>query len=189
MEKKYNEAYEGLKLFQTYASSVGVHDVFADNAGKTLIVAHALNLTLLNTKNGNDIINSVGKEFELKCTTKLPHHKQFKGFSAGSRLSINTIENRFSKVRWCFAAFIGIELDKVWGMQSNQLTNYFTLWKQKLIDGEKLNNPKIPYKYVETNGLLLWTNNKNKLTNASPSAITSLVAQTASPCLIEESNE
>ncbi len=91
----------------------------------------------------------MGNEYELKSVNLL----LTRSFSTHHHMN-PVIIAKYRQVRWCFAAYEGIELQEVYVMESAQLEPYFTKWETKWrADGSKdINNPKIPYTFVKENG-------------------------------------
>lgn len=71
-----------------------------------------------------------------------------------------TIIAKYRKVNWIFAVYEGIEIKTIFLMTPADLEPYYKRWEEKWhADGGKdINNPKIPLKFVEEHGRLLYEN-------------------------------
>lgn len=64
---------------------------------------------------------------------------------------------KYRKVPWIFAIYRDITLQTVYLLEPADLEFYFTKWEEKWHEegGKDINNPKIPIKYVMTNGTIV----------------------------------
>jgi hypothetical protein len=69
------------------------------------------------------------------------------------------IIQKYQQVDWVFAVYNGIELIEIYLMTPAQLQPYFARWAKKWADdGNKdINNPKIPLKFVQSTGKLIYS--------------------------------
>ena len=106
-------------------------------------------LTVIPGREGNDARDKRGNEYELKSVNTLLTHS----FSTHHHMNPIIIE-KYRKVKWCFAVYNeGIELQAVYLMEPKQLQPYFSKWEAKWnAERRDINNPKIPLKFVATNG-------------------------------------
>jgi hypothetical protein len=143
------EIFPSIRKYQELASKHGIGDIFQDNGGKLLQLVLITGLTVIPGREGNDARDDEGIEYELKSVNLL----LTRSFSTHHHMN-PTIIAKYRQVRWCFAAYEGIELQEVFVMESAQLEPYFTKWGTKWhTDGGKdINNPKIPYTFVKQNG-------------------------------------
>lgn len=145
-----------VREFQALALEHGIEDVFQDNGGKILQMLLALNLKNIPGREGNDAVDSDGREYELKSVNIWLTDS----FSTNHHINIPII-NKYRDVRWVFAIYEGIELRRAYRLAPDQLEPYFTDWEAKWIAREKdLNNPKIPRTFVMDVGQLVYTDNQ-----------------------------
>lgn len=142
-----------VREFQALALEHGIEDVFQDNGGKILQMLLALNLKNLPGREGNDAVDSDGREYELKSVNIW----QTPSFSTHHHMNIPIIE-KYRQVCWVFAIYEGIELRRAYQLAPEQLEPYFAKWRAKWIEREKdLNNPKIPLNFVMGAGELVYS--------------------------------
>ena len=143
------DIFPGIRKYQELASKHGIGDIFQDNGGKLLQLVLITGLTVLPGREGNDARDASGREYELKSVNVL----LTKTFSTHHHMN-PAIIGKYRRVRWCFAIYEGIELQRVYFMKPEALEPYFQKWEEKwLRDGRKdINNPKIPVSFVEEYG-------------------------------------
>jgi hypothetical protein len=144
------QIFPSIRKYQELASKHGIGDIFQDNGGKLLQLVLITGLTVIPGREGNDARDDEGNEYELKSVNLL----LTRSFSTHHHMN-PVIIAKYRQVKWCFAAYEGIELQEVYVMEPAQLEPYFTKWETKWhTDGRKdINNPKIPYTFVRDNGL------------------------------------
>jgi hypothetical protein len=142
-----------IRAYQELASKHGINDIFQDNGGKLLQLALLTGLRILPSREGNDAVDTSGREYELKTVNIL----LTKGFSTHHHLNPVIIE-KYRSVDWVFAMYEGIELKRIYAMPPAALESYFTKWEKKWhAEGRKdINNPKIPVDFVERHGTLIY---------------------------------
>ena len=61
-------------------------------------------------------------------------------------------------VPWIFAVYEGIEIRRIYRLESRDLAPFYSKWETKwYADGQKdINNPKIPLSFVESRGKLIF---------------------------------
>lgn len=170
---KLNELFKYIREYQKYAEEwYGINDIFQDNGGKllqVLLVTQLENMT--ESREGNDARDLEGNEYELKSV----NIKLTKSFSTNHHINQHIID-KYRKVDWIFAVYQGIELLEIYQLTPAELECYYKAWENKLnkqiqeakkrgdsqetIDKIHINNPKIPLKYVEDNGILLYENHE-----------------------------
>lgn len=151
--KKLKELFPAIRSYQDLATEHGINDIFQDNGGKLLQVILLTGLRVLPGREGNDAQDDDGNEFELKSVNTL----LTKSFSTHHHLNPTIIE-KYRQVDWVFAVYEGIELQAIYRLTPDDLEPYYSKWESKWHrDGEKdINNPKIPLKFVEAEGVLVY---------------------------------
>ena len=149
----FNELYQSVVRLQELASNHGVHDIFQDNGGKLLQVLLITGLEALPGREGNDARDASGQEYELKSVNIL----RTKSFSTHHHINPGIIA-KYREVHWIFAVYEGIRLLSIYRLSPTDLDPFYTRWESKWhTDGGKdINNPKIPLRYVEEHGELLY---------------------------------
>jgi hypothetical protein len=141
-----------IQQYQDLASKHGINDIFQDNGGKLLQLLLITGLRVTGKREGNDAVDSQGNEYELKTVNS----RLTTSFSTHHHLNL-AILAKYRKVDWFFAIYEGIELQRIYRMSPEQLTFYFDAWDRKYRSNEQaINNPKIPLKFVEQNGKLVY---------------------------------
>lgn len=150
--EQLNILFPFVSEYQKLASKYSITDVFQDNGGKLLQVLLITGLLNLEGREGNDAVDANGKEYELKSVNA----SLTQSFSTHHHLN-PTILKKYRLVDWVFAVYEGIEIKEVYLMTPEQLEPYFSAWETKWNgNGKDINNPKIPLKFVRTNGKLLF---------------------------------
>ncbi len=145
-----------VREFQSLAKEHGIDDVFQDNGGKILQMLLALNLQGIPGREGNDAVDTQGREYELKSVNIW----LTAGFSTNHHVNVPIIE-KYRKVEWVFAIYEGIEMRRAYQMRADQLEPYFAGWEAKWLESEKdINNPKIPLNFVMEQGKLVFTDQR-----------------------------
>jgi hypothetical protein len=157
-----------VREFQALAQEHGIDDVFQDNGGKILQMLLALNLQGIPGREGNDAVDTQGREYELKSVNIW----LTASFSTNHHINVPIIE-KYRQVQWVFAIYEGIEMRRAYAMTPEKLEPYFAAWEAKWLENEKdINNPKIPLNFVMDQGDVVYTDQK-KLDLAKASAIRS----------------
>ncbi len=148
-----------IQALQSLAQKHGVPDIFQDNGGKLLQLALVTGLKLLKSREGNDAIDLAGMEYEIK-TVNIQYSAKRKGtpqFTTHHHLN-PVILGKYRKVHWLFAVYDGIELFEIYFVPARKLEPLFEAWEKKWHDdGRKdINNPKVPMKFVQANGLKVY---------------------------------
>lgn len=143
------KVWPSVETYQRLATKHGIDDVFQDNGGKLLQVLLLMGLTIIPGREGNDAVDSLGREYELKSV----NIELTKGFSTHHHMN-PVIIAKYRQVPWIFAIYRHIALQSVYRLEPEDLESYFRKWEQKWhADGGKdINNPKIPVKYVVERG-------------------------------------
>jgi len=145
--------FPAIRAYQELASQHGINDIFQDNGGKLLQVLLLTSLKALPGREGNDAKDEDGNEFELKSVNTL----LTKSFSTHHHLN-PTIIDKYRQVDWVFAAYQGIELQALYHLKPGDLEPYFSKWETKWHGdgGKDINNPKIPLKFVQQVGEMIY---------------------------------
>jgi hypothetical protein len=146
------ELWPAIQDYQALAARHGIEDIFQDNGGKLLQVLLLTGLKILPGREGNDAVDAIGQEYELKSV----NIELTKGFSTHHHMN-PTIVAKYRQAPWIFVIYQHINLLCVYRLGSADLDFYFTKWDEKWrADGGKdINNPKIPVRYVMEHGELL----------------------------------
>lgn len=155
-KERLDELFPYIRQYQELASLHGVDDIFQDNGGKLLQVLLITGLKVLPGREGNDAKDDNGREYELKSVNAL----LTQSFSTHHHMNPGIIE-KYRKVDWVFAVYEGIELQSIYKLTPDELEPYFSRWENVWHErgGKDINNPKIPLKYVEETGKLVYKKN------------------------------
>lgn len=147
-----------VRQYQDLATEFGIGDVFQDNGGKllqTLIITRLKNLT---GREGNDAEDEQGNQYELKTVNK----SLTAAFSTHHHINPSIIA-KYRQVNWIFCVYAGIEVVEMYEVTPDALEPYFSTWEAKWrasVDesgrGRDINNPKIPIKFVQQVGRLIY---------------------------------
>ena len=118
--------FPSIRKYQELASKHGIGDIFQDNGGKLLQLVLITGLTVIPGREGNDARDDEGNEYELKSVNTL----LTRSFSTHHHMN-PVILAKYRQVKWCFAAYEGIELQAVYLMEPAQLEPYFTKWETR----------------------------------------------------------
>lgn len=141
-----------LHTLQDIAQEFGIDNIFQDNGAEILQQLIYLNMKAVPGREGNDGIDTNGCEWEMKS---LDISKGNKGITTNHHLNAAIIE-KYRTVPWSVSIYDGIHLLKIYVIGNEQLQPLFTEWEAKLQTQNSLNNPKIPLKYIETHGILIY---------------------------------
>jgi hypothetical protein len=158
--RRVNELFPYIREYQNLAQKeFQIEDIFQDNGGKLMQVLLVTKLkNLAESREGNDAVAPSGKEYELKSV----NIELTKSFSTNHHINQRIID-KYRKVDWIFAVYRDIELIEIYRMTPAQLEPYYKKWETQCIEQEKeLNNPKVPLKYVQTEGELIYHNKKGE---------------------------
>jgi len=152
-KKILDELFPHIRQYQKLAEVHGINDIFQDNGGKLLQVLLITGLKVLPGREGNDAFDNEGKEYELKSLNIL----LTKSFSTHHHMNPKIIE-KYRQVDWIFAVYAGIELLSIYLLTPEDLEPFYKKWENKwhTRGGRDINNPKIPLKYVQEHGLLIY---------------------------------
>lgn len=151
--EKLEALMPAVREFQELARRHGIDDIFQDNGGKILQMLLALNLQGIPGREGNDAVDELGREYELKSVNIW----LTASFSTNHHVNVPIID-KYRQVRWVFAIYEGIEMRRAYAMSADQLEPFFTAWEAKWLETARdLNNPKIPLKFVIEHGELVYS--------------------------------
>lgn len=141
--------WESLHDLAELAESYGIDDIFQDNGAKVLQQLIYLNLRILPGREGNDAISESGVEWEMKSINL---ETSATGFSTNHHTNHDIIA-KYRKVPWSFAIYYGIRLSEIYIMTPTMLEPIYRHWEEQLITSAHINNPKIPVRFVQENGI------------------------------------
>ena len=145
--------WPAVQEYQRLASRHGIEDIFQDNGGKLLQALILLDLVNIPGREGNDARDEEGNEYELKTVNS----KLTRSFSTHHHLNPVILAKYRSVAAWFFSVYEHIELKKIYKLTPDQLQPYFQNWEDKWKrDRKDINNPKIPLKFVESHGELVY---------------------------------
>jgi hypothetical protein len=157
----------GIQL-QTAASAHHIHNVFDDGGYKELILLRLFNLRKL-AREGHDAVDADGRFYEIKTVARIGSSGKRKGslgVTTEHTLTKANIERYRHAFLWIVAVFDQSHPEAIYEITPQALEPFFRAWEVKLdqqealrVDGGApvhLNNPKIPLKFVEKNGLQVW---------------------------------
>jgi len=145
-----------IREYQALATAHGIDDIFQDNGGKFLQMLLALNLQGIPGREGNDAVDTKGREYELKSVNIW----LTAGFSTNHHINIPIIE-KYRRARWVFAIYEGIEMRRALFVPAAKLELYFSKWEKKWnAERKDINNPKVPLKFVFDHGECLFDDGK-----------------------------
>jgi hypothetical protein len=152
-KKIFDKLFPHILELQELANKHGIFDIFQDNGGKILQVILAINLEILPGREGNDAKDPHGNEYELKSV----NIALTQSFSTHHHMN-PTIISKYREVDWIFAVYNGISLQSIYKLTPEKLEIFYSHWEEKWHKdgGKDINNPKIPLKYVQENGELVY---------------------------------
>lgn len=158
---KIDKLWKALHELSLMAEEFGIDDIFQDNGAKVLQQIIYLNFDILPGREGNDAKSQDGHEWEMKSL----NIQKVKGFSTNHHTNFEII-SKYRKVSWSFAIYKNIHLYEIYVMSPKALEPFFRKWEEKLRSDKKrthLNNPKIPLKFVQENGILVYSNEQGNI--------------------------
>lgn len=149
--------WDDIGVLSQLAASHGINDIFQDNGAKILQQLIILNFKNLPGREGNDAIDKNGIEWEMKsCNESL-----VSGFSTHHHLNFEILK-KYREVPWSFAFYNHSILNEIYVMSPLRLEPMYQRWEDKLSGrvGKPpmihINNPKIPLKFVRSNGIRVY---------------------------------
>ena len=79
------------------------------------------------------------------------------GFSTNHHTNHDIIA-KYRRVPWSFAVYAGLKLEELYVMAPEALEPLFLRWEEKLKTVSHINNPKVPLKFVQSKGVLVYSN-------------------------------
>lgn len=148
-----NSLFPYIQKYQDLAIKNGINDIFQDNGGKLLQVLLITDLKDLPGREGNDAVDRYGNEYELKSV----NINLTRSFSTHHHMN-PVIISKYRQVDWIFAVYAGIEIQEIYKLTPRDLEFYYSAWETKwhASGGKDINNPKIPLKYVQAHGQLIF---------------------------------
>lgn len=145
--------FRAVRLYHDLASKHGISDIFQDNGGKILQVPLLVGLRPLPSREGDDAVDENGNQYGLKSV----NIDLTRSFSTHHHMNPAIIA-KYRCVNWIFAVYQGIELQKTNLTTPGNLEPYYQRGHDKwhADDGKDIYNPKIPLKFVEENGALIY---------------------------------
>lgn len=144
--------FSALHDLEDMCTEYGIPDLLQDNGAKVLQQLVLLNFDNLPGREGNDAVSASGTEWEMKSINIATSAS---GFSTNHHTTYDIIR-KYRSVPWSFAIYDGIRLLSIYVMTPEQLEPLFSHWEEKLKTMPHLNNPKIPVKFVQEKGLLVY---------------------------------
>ncbi len=144
--------WKQLATLQEIAEEFGISNIFQDNGAEILQQLIYLNMAAVPGREGNDGVDINGCEWEMKS---LDISKGNKGITTNHHLNAAIIE-KYKTVPWSVSLYDGIILKKIYVIGSKQLQPMFDKWEKELETKSSLNNPKIPLKFIEEHGILIY---------------------------------
>jgi transcriptional regulator with XRE-family HTH domain len=156
--ERLNAVMPYIRRYQQLAYEFGIADIFQDNGGKLLQTLVITGLTNLPGREGNDAVDDKGQEYELKTVNV----NLTRSFSTHHHIN-PTIIAKYREVKWLFCVYAGIEIVEMYEVEPEALEPYFSAWENKWEEsrvqhgkGRDINNPKIPLKFVQEVGTLIY---------------------------------
>lgn len=144
--------WKQLGTLQDIAEDFGITNIFQDNGAEILQQLIYLNMKAVPGREGNDGVDINGCEWEMKS---LDISNKNKGITTNHHLNATIIE-KYKTVPWSIAIYDGICLKKIYIIGNEQLQPLFDKWEDELTRKPSLNNPKIPLKFIEEHGILIY---------------------------------
>jgi hypothetical protein len=145
--------FPAIRAYQELATRHGIDDIFQDNGGKLLQTLLILNLARGPGREGADAVDQAGNEYELKSLNV----RLVRSFTTHHHLNRRILSKYRSVHAWYFSVYDHIELLRIYRLETSALEPLFSKWESKLrLTKKDINNPKIPMKFVETNGVLIY---------------------------------
>lgn len=153
-----NSEWSRLNNIEAIAAKYQIYDIAQDNNLKLLQTLVYFDFRNQAGREGSDAIDRYGHEWELKTANIL----LVSGFSTNHHTNHERIA-QFREERWLFSIYRGIILEEVYAMSPKTLEPYFVDWTNKVnakavagMDNPHINNPKIPVKFVKSNGIQVY---------------------------------
>lgn len=151
---------------QKYAAPYGIKDIASDNNIKTFQIYETVQvLQSLKSRTGNDAVDSLGNEYELKT---LDVSGKYIRTSHGLT---HEIIDRYRKAHWLVGMLEDNCLIELYYVHPTAFEEFFVKCENKLLEtGKKtLNDPPIPFKLVKERGTLIFTTEQSLVKKDDPS--------------------
>ncbi len=166
--KKLEDFWQEIQKIQHLGKKYGIDDIFQDNGAKILQQMILMNFQPVAGRLGNDAIDSIGVEWEMKSANV----EKVSGFSTHHHLNLSILK-KYRSVPWSFAIYKHTQLKSIYVMTPKKLTPFFIKWEislrkknHTLLKQKSLNNPKIPIKFIEENGYRVYPYGRNSVNPA-----------------------
>lgn len=144
--------WQQLETLQQVAARKGISNIFQDNGAEILQQLVYLNFAVVPGREGNDGVDANGCQWEMKS---LDISKGNRGITTNHHLNYDIID-KYRTVPWSIALYDGIHLLAIYIIGREAMEPWYRKWEEQLQTRESLNNPKIPLKYIEENGILIY---------------------------------
>jgi hypothetical protein len=154
------------RQLQEIATRHDIHNVFTDNGYQELVLLTLFGLQKLR-REGNDAIDTEGREYELKTVGRVSSDGQVKrslGVTTEHTLTPANIARYRSAFLWIIGVFRQCMPEVIYEITPAALEPYFSKWEERLAEldhngrpvRDHINNPKIPLWFVERYGIRIW---------------------------------
>lgn len=141
------------RLLEGIGAKHGISNITQDNGHRVLSVKLLLDIEVLPGRNGNDLIDFCGQEYELK-TCSLDSKDPAPGTAHHLALMIL---GKYRKAGFMFAFYHKGALVCLYVLHPNLLNAYFDKWEAEIHAGKThLNNPKFQINYIRSVGELIY---------------------------------
>lgn len=153
----------GVEL-QREASKRNIHNVFDDNGYKELFLLTLFDLKKLH-REGDDAEDAGGRRYEMKTVGRMSSsgvRKARLGVTTEHTLTLANIQRYRAVFLWIVAIFNQADAEAIYEIAPLKLEPYFAKWERELtavrngIVRDHINNPKIPFEFIEQNGLRVY---------------------------------
>lgn len=141
-----------LETLQGIAANYGIMNIFQDNGAEILQQLIYMNFAVVPGREGNDGVDRNGCQWEMKS---LDISKGNKGITTNHHLTQGIID-KYRTVPWSISIYDRIRLKNIYIIGREKLEPLYLKWEEQLQTREHINNPKIPLKFIEENGYLIF---------------------------------
>ncbi len=140
-----------LETLQDIAAQKGIYNIFQDNGAEILQQLVYLNFAVVPGREGNDGVDRNGCEWEMKSLDI----SRTRNITTNHHLNYDIID-KYRTVPWSISLYDGIHLVAIYIIGREAMEPWYQKWEGQLQLRDSLNNPKIPLRYVEENGILIY---------------------------------